>query len=290
MFLGIRSEQKGNGLQGISHFIEEANAWLAEHGPGIASNIFLALLTLVIGRWVAGLMRRFLRRVLESRKVDATLSSFLCSILYMAVMTMVVISALGAAGINTTSFVAVLGAAGLAIGLALQGSLGNFASGVLIILFRPFKVGDFVEVSGTSGVVLEVQVFATTLKTGDNKKITVPNGSITSGNIVNYSANPTRRIDMVFGIGYDDDIKAAKELFERVLAEEDRILPDPAPKIAVSELADSSVNFIIRPWVKSEDYWDVRFDLTEKLKLECDKAGISIPYPQRDVHLHQVTA
>ena len=289
MFFAIFSE--GSSIfEDLKALAVELKDELIEAGPDVAANIVLAILTLVIGRWVAGALRAVMRKVLQKRSVDATLSGFLGSIVYMAMMTMVVISALGVAGIPTTSFVAVLGAAGLAVGFALQGSLGNFASGVLIIFFRPFKAGDFVEVAGTSGVVLEVQIFATTLKTGDNKRIVVPNGSITSGNIVNYSANPTRRIDMVFGIGYDDDIKAAKELFERVLAEEDRILPDPAPKIAVSELADSSVNFIIRPWVKSEDYWDVRFDLTEKLKLECDKAGISIPYPQRDVHLHQVTA
>jgi len=289
MFFAIFSE--GSSIfEDLKALAVELKDELIEAGPDVAANIVLAILTLVIGRWVAGALRAVMRKVLQKRSVDATLSGFLGSIVYMAMMTMVVISALGVAGIPTTSFVAVLGAAGLAVGFALQGSLGNFASGVLIIFFRPFKAGDFVEVAGTSGVVLEVQIFATTLKTGDNKRIVVPNGSITSGNIVNYSANPTRRIDMVFGIGYDDDIKAAKELFERVLGEEERILADPAPKIAVSELADSSVNFVIRPWVKREDYWDVRFDLTERLKLECDRAGISIPYPQRDVHLHQLSS
>ncbi len=268
----------------------EAQKWLIAQGPDIAIKLLLALLTLLIGRVVAGALRKVLRRVLESREVDPTLSSFLGSIVYMAMMTMVVISALEVAGVGTTSFVAVLGAAGLAIGFALQDSLGNFSSGVMIIFFRPFKAGDFVEVAGISGVVLEVQIFATSLKTGDNKKIIVPNGSITGGTIINYSANDTRRIDMVFGIGYDDDIKQAKQLFERLLSEEKRILDDPAPLIAVSELAESSVNFILRPWVRSDDYWPVYYDLTERLKVECDRAGISIPFPQRDVHLNQVPA
>lgn len=242
---------------------------------------------LLFGRWLSGFLRRLLSDSLAKRNVDTTLSSFLCSIAYMAMMAMVVISALEVAGIGTTSFGALPGAAGLAVGFALQGSLSNFASGVMIILFRPFQKGDFVKIAGVAGVVLEVQVFATTLKTGDNKRIIVPNGSITRGNTTNYSSHDTRRIDMVLGIGYDDDIRQAKELFERVVNEDKRVLEDPEPQIAVAELADSSVNFVIRPWVNSDDYWSVKCDLNEKLKLECDKAGISIPYPQRDVHLHQ---
>ena len=287
---GAVDEALEKALEDPMGFVEGAQEWLVQNGPDLAITAIKVLAVLVIGRWIAGTLRKVLRKVLEKRKVDPTLSSFLSSIVYMAMMTMVVISAVEVLDIQTTSFVAVIGAAGLAIGFALQDSLGNFASGVMIIFFRPFKAGDFVEVAGTSGVVLEVQVFATTLKTGDNKKIIVPNGSIIGGNIVNYSAHPTRRIDMVFGIGYDDDILEAKRLFERVLKEEERILPEPAPQIAVSELGDSSVNFVIRPWVKTSDYWPVLFDLTEKLKLECDKAGITIPYPQRDVHLHQVSA
>jgi len=242
---------------------------------------------LLFGRWLSGFLRRLLSDSLAKRNVDTTLSSFLCSIAYMAMMAMVVISALEVAGIGTTSFGALPGAAGLAVGFALQGSLSNFASGVMIILFRPFQKGDFVEIADVAGVVLEVQIFATTLKTGDNKRIIVPNGSITRGNTTNYSSHDTRRIDMVFGIGYDDDIGQAKELFERVVSEDERVLEDPEPRIAVAELADSSVNFVIRPWVKSDDFWSVKCDRNEKLKIECDKAGISIPYAQRDVHLHQ---
>jgi small conductance mechanosensitive channel len=184
--------------------------------------------------------------------------------------------------------VAIIGAAGLAVAFALQGALGNFASGVMLIMFRPFKVGDFVEAAGTMGVISEVQVFATVLTTPDNKKIIVPNGAITSGNIVNYSANDTRRIDLVFGIGYEDDMKKAKGIIEEVLKKDDRILDDPAPKIALLELADSSVNFAVRPWVKTEDYWNVYFDLNETIKREFDEKGVSIPFPQRDIHVHQV--
>ncbi len=255
----------------------------------ILISIGTALLIFIIGKMVAGFIRGILRKVLEKRGVDSTLTGFLSSIAYMLMMTMVFIAAVGALGVNTTSFVAVLGAAGLAVGLALQGSLGNFASGVMIILFRPFKAGDFVEVAGVAGVVLEVQVFATTMKTGDNKKIIVPNGSIMGGNITNYSAHDTRRVDLVFGCGYDDDIRAAKKLLVDICNEDDRILKDPATVVAVSELADSSVNFVVRPWVKSADYWDVYWHLHEEVKVRFDAAGLNIPYPQQDVHMHQVS-
>jgi small conductance mechanosensitive channel len=251
-------------------------------------NIGLALVTLIIGMWVAKFIRSIMKKALSKRGVDGTLTGFLSSITYMALMTMVAIAAIGRLGVETNSFIAIIGAAGLAIGFALQGSLSNFAAGVMIIFFRPFKAGDFVEVAGVAGVILEVQIFATTLKTGDNKKMIIPNGSITGGNIVNYSAHDTRRVDMVFGIGYDDDIKQAKEILGRILKEDERTLADPAPLVAVSELADSSVNFICRPWVKTADYWPVYWDVTEKVKLEFDAAGVSIPFPQRDVHMHSV--
>jgi small conductance mechanosensitive channel len=208
----------------------------------------------------------------------------------MLALTMVIIAALGRLGVNTSSFVAVIAAAGLAIGFALQGSLANFAAGVMLIFFRPFKVGDYVEAGGVSGTVEEVQIFMTALKTPDNKAVVVPNSSITGGNIVNYSAKPIRRVDLVMGIGYGDDIKRAKQVLEQVVSEDDRVLDDPAPTIAVLELADSSVNFAVRPWVRTPDYWSVYFDLTERIKLEFDARGISIPFPQRDVHLHEVAA
>jgi small conductance mechanosensitive channel len=192
--------------------------------------------------------------------------------------------------VETTSFIAILGAAGLAVGFALQGSLSNFAAGVMLIIFRPFKSGDFIEAGGTIGVVEAIQIFNTVLRTPDNKMVIVPNSNITGGNITNYSAKEDRRIDMVFGIGYDDDLKKAKEILERLISEDSRILKDPAPTVAVSELADSSVNFVVRPWVKTSDYWAVYWDFTEKVKLTFDAEGISIPYPQQDVHMHQVAA
>ncbi len=259
---------------------------LADYGPGILG--FLAVL--VIGYIVAKIITSGIRKAMNRSEVDPTLVGFISNLSYMGLMALVVISALGQLGVNTTSFAAIIGAAGLAIGFALQGSLGNFAAGVMLIIFRPFKAGDFVEAGGVSGIVEDVQVFATIIRTGDNKEITVPNGSITGSPIVNYSAKPTRRVDMVFGIGYDDDIKRAKDLLHEIVASDSRILADPEVTIAVSELADSSVNFVVRPWVNSGDYWPVLFDTTEKVKLEFDKAGISIPYPQNDVHVHQIKA
>ncbi len=216
------------------------------------------------------------------------MSSFLSDIGHILIVVFVVIASLGQLGIQTTSLVAVLGAAGLAVGLALQGSLSNFASGVIIIALRPFKVGDFVEAGGVSGVIEGIQIFSTSMKTGDNKAIIIPNSAITGGTITNFSAKDTRRVDLVFGIGYNDDIPMAKAILQRLVDEDERILKDPAPVIAVGELADNSVNIIVRPWTSTADYWGVYWDLTEKVKLTFDKEGISIPYPQRDVHLHQV--
>ena len=210
--------------------------------------------------------------------------------LYAALLAFVIIAALGQLGIQTTSFIAILGAAGLAVGLALQGSLANFAAGVLMIIFRPFKQGDFIEGAGVSGVIEEVHIFNTVMRTGDNKTIIIPNGSLMNGNIINYSTKPTRRLDLVIGIGYDDDIKKAKQVLEDLMASEERILKDPAPTIGLLELADSSVNFAVRPWVNSADYWGVHFNLLERIKLRFDDEGISIPYPQRDIHLHNSPA
>jgi small conductance mechanosensitive channel len=203
-------------------------------------------------------------------------------------MVFVIIAAINTLGVQTTSFIAVIGAAGLAIGFALQGSLANFASGVMLIIFRPFKAGDFVEAGGTSGAVEAIHIFNTVLKTPDNKKVIIPNSKVTGDNIVNYSAKDTRRVDLVFGIGYEDDIRKAKQTLEQIVASDERVLKDPAPTIAVSELGDSSVNFVVRPWVNTADYWSVYFDLTEKVKLTFDDQGISIPFPQTDVHLHKV--
>ena len=203
-------------------------------------------------------------------------------------LLVVIIASLNQLGVDTTSLIALIGAAGLAVGLALQGTLQNFAAGVMLIIFRPFKTGDFVEAGGCAGIVENVSIFNTVMRTGDNKEVTIPNGAIYGGTITNYSAKPTRRVDLVFGIGYDDDIKKAKAILEQLMNDDERILSDPAPLVAVGELADSSVNFNVRPWVNSADYWGVYFDLTENVKLAFDAAGISIPYPQMDVHSQKV--
>jgi len=251
--------------------------------------VIAALLILIIGKWITSWIRRVFERTLKARKVDATIVSFLGNLGYMLLMTLVVLMAIGKLGVNTTSFVAVVGAAGLAVGLALQGSLSNFASGVLLIIFRPFKAGDFVEAGGAAGIVEEIQVFCTKIRTGDNKEIIVPNSGVLGGNIVNYSAKKTRRVDLVFGIGYDDDLRKAKSLLQEIIASEERILKDPESLVAVSELGDSSVNFVVRAWVKSGDYWPVHFHLLETVKLRFDEEGISIPYPQQDVHMYHET-
>ena len=249
--------------------------------------ILLALVIFLVGKWVARQVADAALKVMNKREVDPALSNFAHSLVYWALFAFVVIAALGQLGIQTASFVAIVGAAGLAIGLAMQGSLSNFAAGVLILIFRPFKIGDFIEAAGTSGIVEKIQIFTTELRTGDNKLVIIPNSGVTGGNIVNYSAKPTRRVDLVMGISYEDDIDRARELMLEEINKDDRILKDPEPLVAVVELADSSVNFVVRPWVDAADYWNVYFGLTEAIKKRFDKEGISIPYPQRDVHLIQ---
>lgn len=246
-----------------------------------------AIVLLVVGRFVVGIIIRMIARMLERSKVDVTLTKFVTTLTKTALMIILFIVVLNQIGVQTTSFVALIGAIGLAIGFALQGSLSNFAAGVMLIVFRPFKAGDFVEAGGTMGSVSEIGMFNTILLTPDHKKIIIPNSSITGASITNYSAMDTRRVDLIFGIGYGDDIKKAKSILERIINQDDRVLKDPAPTVAVSELGDSSVNFIFRPWVNSADYWKVYWDMTEKVKLTFDEEGISIPFPQRDVHLFQ---
>ena len=248
-----------------------------------------AIAILILGRIVVGILAGVVRRVMKKGDVDETLTKFVVSLTRIALMAFVIIAAISTLGVQTTSFVAIIGAAGLAIGFALQGSLSNFASGVMLIIFRPFRAGDFVEAGGTSGAVEAIHIFNTILKTPDNKKVIIPNSKVTGDSIINYSAKDERRVDLVFGIGYDDDIKKAKNTLEQIVSGHELVLKDPAPTVAVSELADSSVNFVVRPWVKTADYWSVYFDLTEKVKLTFDEQGISIPYPQTDVHLHKVT-
>ncbi|WP_457593336.1 mechanosensitive ion channel family protein [Hydrogenimonas sp.] len=258
---------------------------LAQMGMTYGLKLLGALAIFVFGKWIAKALTKTIRKLMERANVEATLVSFVGSLIYVLLMIVVILAALNNLGVNTTSFVAILGAAGLAVGLALQGTLSNVGAAVLLILFRPFKVGDFVEAGGTAGVVEEINMFSTIFKTGDNKIVIVPNGAVIGGTITNYSAKETRRVDWTFGIGYEDDLKLAKKTLEEILEADGRILKDPAIFVAVSELADSSVNFVCRAWVKSGDYWGVYFDTIEKVKLVFDEKGISIPYPQMDVHL-----
>lgn len=244
-----------------------------------------AIVIFIVGKWLAGLLTGVVKRLMKNANVDETLMKFLGNLAYALLLTFVVLASLSQLGINTTSFIAVLGAAGLAIGLALQGSLANLGAGVLLIIFKPFKIGDFVEAGGAMGSVEELNIFTTQLKTPDNKVVIIPNAGIMGGNITNYSAKDTRRVDLVFGVSYSDDLKKVKDELIGILNADERILQDPAPVVAVSELADSSVNFVVRPWVKSADYWGVYFDLQETVKRKFDEKGISIPFPQRDVHL-----
>ncbi|WP_100656612.1 mechanosensitive ion channel family protein [Alteromonas flava] len=250
-------------------------------------NIVFAILIYIVGKIVVGILMSLFSKVMAKSKYDEMLVAFLASIINAVLMLFVIVAALDQLGVDTTSLVAILGAAGLAIGLSLQGSLQNFAAGVMLLVFKPFKSGDFVEAGGTMGTVKSIGIFTTIMTTPDNKEIIVPNGAIYGGNITNFSAKETRRVDMVFGIGYGDDLLKAKQVLEAMVKEDERILAEPAAQVAVSELGDSSVNFVVRPWVKSGDYWGVKFDFTEAVKLRFDKEGISIPFPQMDVHVHK---
>ena len=248
--------------------------------------VLAAIAVLILGRWVAKGLTGFTEKIMNKRQVDPTVVSFVANMTYIGLLVFVVLAALGQLGIQTTSFIAVIGAAGLAIGLALQGSLSNFAAGFLMIIFRPFKVGDFIEGAGVAGTVEKIQIFTTQLKTPDNKTIIIPNAKLSGDNIVNFSAKGTRRVDMVFGIGYGDDMDKARKIITDVIDNDHRVLKDPPPKIAVLALGDSSVDFAVRPWVKVSDYWDLWFDVTETIKKRFDADGVSIPFPQRDVHVY----
>jgi small conductance mechanosensitive channel len=245
----------------------------------------IALVIFYVGRTIARLLVKGVRKVMQAQDSDQILVSFVSSLTYWAIMTFVIIAAIGQIGVQTTSLIAIMGAAGLAIGLSLQGSLANFAAGVLIVMFRPYRVGDFVEAAGVAGSVVQVQILTTVLKTGDNKQIVIPNGQIMGSIITNYSANETRRVDLTIGVGYGDDLDKVRSTLQDLIDADERILKDPASLIAVSELGDSSVNFVVRTWVNSADYWGVYFGLTEAIKKRFDQEGISFPYPQQDVHL-----
>jgi len=254
---------------------------------GIGIHLIAAVAIFFIGKWIAKILTNLARKAMNRAHVEDTLENFLGNMLYYTLMAAVIIATINQLGVQTTSLLAVVGAAGLAVGLALQGSLSNFASGVMIVAFRPYKVGDVIQAGGVTGNVEEVQIFTTIMKTPDNKRIIVPNSQIMAGEITHFSANPTRRVDLVAGCGYDDDLDKVRKVLEDIIAADDRILADPAPTISVSELADSSVNFVVRPWVNSADYWGVYFDVTEKIKKRFDAEGISIPFPQRDVHIYK---
>ena len=255
-----------------------------QDGTEYGIRIIGAIANFVIGKWVAKKISGLGKRLMDRGDIDATLSEFIASIIDILLLIVVILAAINNLGIDTTSFIAILGAAGLAIGLALQGTFGNIGAGVILILFRPFEVGDFISAGGESGTVESITLFNTTLLTPDNKVILIPNSAIASGNITNFSKKEERRVDFVFGIGYDDDIKLAKTTLQEIIDADTRILKDPASFIGVGELADSSVNFTVRVWVKAADYWSVHFDTIEKVKLTFDEKGISIPYPQMDVH------
>jgi len=261
-----------------------------EYAMPWAIKVVMALAIFIIGRWVVKVVVNLVKKLLARGSMEEMLINFVASIVNAVLLLFVIIASLDQLGVDTTSLVALIGAAGLAIGLALQGSMQNFAAGVMILVFKPFKSGDFIDAGGVMGVVETVNIFSSTLRTGDNKEVIVPNGAIYGGAITNFSARDTRRVDMVFGIGYDDDIRQAKAILEKIVNEDERVLKDPAPVIALSELADSSVNFVVRPWVNSGDYWAVMWDTNEKVKMAFDEAGISIPYPQMDVHLHKQAA
>jgi len=267
----------------MQNILDKATEYLMQYGLSFV----YAILIFIIGKWLARLISKIIGVAMHKTKVDETLVSFLKNIIYYILLIFVCIAALNKIGIETTSLIAIIGAAGLAVGLALQGSLANFAAGILLILFKPFKVGDFIEAGGIIGTVEEIQIFSTVLNHPDNRRIVVPNAKITGDNISNFSAIEKRRIDLIFSISYSDDMKEAKKALEEVVAADPRVLKEPKPVIAVSELGDNSVNLVCRPWVKPQDYWAVYFDTLEKGKIELEKNGITIPFPQQDVHLYQ---
>jgi small conductance mechanosensitive channel len=251
-------------------------------------NLAIALAIFILGRWLARAISNTIKRLMKRGAADEILATFVSNILYFALLVIVIIATLDQLGVNTSSILAIFAAAGLAVGLALKDSLSNFAAGVMLVMFKPFKAGDFIEAAGNSGVVEQLRIFSTVMRTGDNREITIPNSQIFGGTIVNFSARDTRRIDMIFCIGYEDNIKLAKALIEEAMSEDEHIFKEPKPDILLMELADSSVNIAVRPWVNSGDYWVVRSDLMEHVKEKFDANGISIPYPQQDLHLHNV--
>ncbi len=261
-------------------------ASISESGAHFGMNIVAAIAIFLIGRWITKALKGLVIKAMERASVEPVLVKFAANIVHTILLVFVVLAAVGQLGVQTTSLIAIIGAAGLAVGLALQGSLANFAAGVLLIIFRPYRIGDFVEGGGVAGVVEEVQIFTTILKSPDNKRIVVPNGQMMGGTIVNYSSHPTRRVDLTASVSYDDDADKVRVTLASILDADERVLKDPAPTIKMHAHGDSSIDWIVRPWVNTEDYWAVYWDLTEAIKKRFDKEGISIPFPQRDVHLY----
>ncbi len=266
----------------IEEYVEQGRELVLTHGL----RIVIALIVLLIGLRIIKSVTKMVGRAMEKRNVDVSLRPFLTSVVSVLLKVALVISVISMIGIETTSFIAVLGAAGFALGLALSGTLQNFAGGVIILILKPFKVGDFIDAQGHMGTVKMIQIFSTILKTPDNKTVIIPNGPLSTGSLTNFSTEPQRRVDMEFGIGYSDDIDKAKSILNRLISEDERVLSDPAPQVVLSELADSSVNFKVRVWANSGDYWGIYFDFHEKVKKAFDKEGVGIPFPQMDVHVH----
>jgi len=271
-------------MEAIKEFLSSAD--LIPMLSGWAVKIVIALAIYVIGKWIARRITTVLKNLMNARDVDPTLVNFLGNVVYAILLVAVILASLDTLGLPVTSLIAVVGAAGLAVGLALKDSLGNFASGVMLVMFRPFSKGDVVEVAGVTGKVNEVRIFSTIMTTPDNKQIIIPNGQVAADTITNYTANDQRRVDMVFGVGYDDDLKLAREVLTRICSNHPKVLDDPETSIFVINLGDSSVDFAVRPWAKTEDYWAVWGDILEQGKVELEAAGCNIPYPQTDVHLH----
>lgn len=267
----------------IEKLLETGNELILTYGPRLIG----ALITLIVGWWIISIIRNTLRKRFEKRNMEPSLRGFLNSMIGITLKILLLVSVVGMMGVQMTSFIAILGAAGLAVGMALSGTLQNFAGGVIILLFKPFKVGDYIEAQGHSGSVNEIQIFNTILKTPDNKTIIIPNGGLSTNSMTNYSTEPRRRVDFVFRIGYGDDVDQARSVIKSLIEADDRILNDPEPFIAVSELADSSVNLVVRVWAEASNYWGIYFDMHEKVYKAFDKEGLNIPFPQMDVHVHK---
>lgn len=269
-------------MDSVNTLWEKFNDVVITFGPRLIG----AIITLIIGWWIIKVIQRSVRKGFEKKEMEPSLRGFLNSMIGILLKTLLLISVVGMIGVQMTSFIAILGAAGLAVGMALSGTLQNFAGGVIILLFKPFKVGDYIEAQGHSGSVNEIQIFNTILKTPDNKTIIIPNGGLSTGSMINYSTEPQRRVDFVFGIGYGDDVDKAKAVIQRIIDEDDRILKDPESFVAVTELADSSVNLVVRVWAEASNYWGIYFDMHEKVYKTFDKEGLNIPFPQMDLHVH----